>query len=240
MKIQWFGASQFLITTDKGIKILTDPFQNNDIHDGESNPPPYGSQIRPTYTGEADIITMSHGHGDHNYIWNVRGLPRIYLGGAPQEYKGVKLSSVTTYHGDNRGTVECICIEADGIRIWHNGDQGVVFTEEQLKEIGRTDILITNWDDDVVEMPFHILDKVLNQMKPKVVLPCHHCLVDEFMTDRKNFIDHRVDNVTELEFKANKLPSEMTVILLKPVNNNPINFFEPEAYEGSCLEAVKY
>jgi L-ascorbate metabolism protein UlaG (beta-lactamase superfamily) len=238
MKIQWFGASEFLITTDAGIKILTDPFQNNDLHDNESDPPPYGSQTRPTYTGEVDLITISHGHGDHNYVWHVKGIPRIYNGGAPNEYKGVKLRSVTTCHGDNRGTVECICIEADGIRIWHNGDQGIIFTEEQLKEIGRVDVLITNWDDDAVEMPFYILDKVLDQMKPKIVFPCHHCTVDEFMTARKNFIDHRKNNVTEVELKAGTLPSEMTVILLKPMLGNPINFFDPEAYKDSSMKSI--
>lgn len=238
MKIKWFGASHCLITTDTGVKIATDPFHNCDLHDDDPAPPPYGSQIRPTYTGEADIITISHGHGDHNYVWNIKGLPRIYMGGPPQEYKGVKLSSTTTFHGDNRGTVECICIEADGIRILHNGDQGVVFTDEQLEEIGRVDILMTNWDDDVVEMPFHILDIVLKQLNPKVVIPMHHCLVDEFMTGRKNFIDHRLDNVTEVEFKPDTLPSEMTVMLIKPSLGNPINFFDPAAYEDSLLNAI--
>jgi len=53
----------------------------------------------------------------------------------------------------------------------------------------------------------------------------HHCLVDDFMTRRKGFIDHRLDNITEVEFKANTLPSEMKVILIKPSFGNPINFF---------------
>lgn len=241
MKFQWFGASHFLVTTDKGVKIAMDPFHNCDIHEGDGDPPPYGSQIRPTYSGEADIVTMTHGDGDHSYIWNIQGLPRLYTGGAPREYKGIKLSGVASCHGfDTTFRNNFIGIEVDGLRIWHAGDNGQVLSAEQLAKIGRVDILMTNWDDDPLEMTFGMLDIVLDQLKPKVVFPMHHCTVDGFMTSRKNFIDHRLDDVTEVEFKSNTIPSEMTVILIKPSLGNPINFFDPEAYKDSSLEAIKY
>jgi L-ascorbate metabolism protein UlaG (beta-lactamase superfamily) len=237
MKFQWFSASHFLITTDTGVKIVTDPFQNNDIVDHEPLPP-YGTAIRPTYTGEADVVAMSHGDGDHSYIWNIQGVPRLYAGGKPQEYKGVKFSSVATCHGgDTTYRNNFIGIEADGIRVWHSGDNGQVLSDKQVAQIGRVDILLTNWDDDPLEMTFDVLDKVIDQLKPKVVIPMHHVLVDEFMTRRKGFIDHRVDNVTEVEFKANTLPSEMQVILIKPALGTPLDFFDPAAYADSKMKA---
>ena len=224
MKFQWFGASHFLITTDSGVRIATDPFQYNIIV--ESDPlPPGGNVIRPTYSGEADVVTMSHGHFDHSYPCAVQGVPRLYTGGEPREYKGVKFSGVAAYHGDNRGINYIICIEAEGIRFCHVGDLGQVLNDRQLAQIGRVDILMTNWDDDPVEMTFDVLDDFLNKVKPKVVFPMHHCIVNGFMTSRKNFIDHRLDNVTEVEFKAETIPPEMTVILLKPSLGNPVNFF---------------
>jgi len=228
MKFQWFGAAHFLITTDAGVKIAMDPFQHNIIVEGATLPPG-GNIIRPTYTGEADVVTMSHGHFDHSYVWPIQGMPLLYTGGSPREFKGVKFSSVNTYHGINRTSqISFICIEADGIRIHHTGDHGHVLSDEQLAQIGRVDILMTNWDNDQGQMTFEVLDKVLNQLKPKVVFPMHHTKVDAFMTSRKNFIDHRVDNVTEVEFKRDTLPSEMTVMLLKPSLGNPINFFAEE------------
>jgi L-ascorbate metabolism protein UlaG (beta-lactamase superfamily) len=239
MKMKWYGASEFLITTDNGVKILTDPFQNNEIFEGPARMPVFGNVIRPTYTDEADVVVMSHMDGDHSYIWNVRGAPRLYAAGGPQEYKGIKFSSVATLHGnDTTYRNNFIGIEADGIRIWHSGDSGQVLNAQQLKRIGRVDIFMTNWDDETMEMPHEMLDKVLGQLNPKVVIPMHHCYIDEFMTDRKNFIDHRKDNVTEVEFKKDKLPSEMTVILFKTCNGNPLNFFDPESYKGSVLEAL--
>jgi len=110
-------------------------------------------------------------------------------------------------------------------QVWHDGDNGQVLSDEQVKQIGRLDILMTNWDDDPAEMTFDILDKVLKQLKPKVVIPMHHTLVSKFMTERKGFIDRRIDNVTEVEFKKETLPLEMQVILIKPSLGNPINFF---------------
>jgi L-ascorbate metabolism protein UlaG (beta-lactamase superfamily) len=239
MKIQWFGASHFLITTDIGVRIVTDPYQNNEIFEGPARMPVFGNVIRPTYTGEADIVVMSHADGDHSYIWNIQGVPRLYAGGKPREYKGVKFSSVATCHGnDDTYRNNFIGIETEGIRIWHTGDSGQVLSDEQIKKIGRVDILMTNWDDEPLEMAFEMLDKVLSQLNPRVVIPMHHCYIDEFMTGRKNFINHRIDNVTEVEFKKDNLPSEMTVVLIKPSLGNPFDFFDPESYKDSNLKAL--
>jgi len=211
MKFEYYGASHFLITTDKGIKIATDPFMYNIIV--ESDPMPAGGNvIRPTYTGPADIITMSHSHFDHSYAYAIKGVPRLYNGGSPKEFKGVKFSTIVTYHGDNRGLNNWICIEADGLRVHHNGDHGTELTNEQVSQIGRVDILMTNWDDDPAEMTFEILDKVINQLKPKVVIPMHHLRVDEFLTSRKGFV--RLET-NEAEFKADSLPSETKFVLFK-------------------------
>lgn len=237
MKVKWYGASQFLITTDSGVKIIIDPFQNNELFDPPM--PVFGNVLRPTYTGEADIVVMSHEDGDHSYIWNIKGVPRLYAGGMPREYKDVKFSAVATCHGtDDTYRNNFIGIETEDLRIWHTGDSGQILSQEQLEKIGNVDILMTNWDDDPMEMPFEMLDKVLGQLNPKIVIPMHHCHVDEFMTERKNFIDHCKNNVIEVEFKKSRLPSEMTVMLFKPCNGNPLNFFDPESYRDSVLEPV--
>lgn len=227
MKFEWFGASHFLVTTDSGVRIAMDPFQYNIIVEG-AEPPPGGNVIRPTYSGEADIVTMTHGHFDHSYLCAIGGVPRLYTGGAPRTYKGVKLGSVTAYHGSNRSLNNIITVAADGLRICHVGDLGHVLKNHQLAGIGRVDILMTNWDDDPVQMTFDVLEAVLGQLKPRVVFPMHHTLVNEFMTGRKHFIDHRLDDVTEVVFTPETLPADMTVILIKPSLGNPINFFAEE------------
>ncbi|MFA6698465.1 MAG: MBL fold metallo-hydrolase, partial [Eubacteriales bacterium] len=59
MKIKWLGHSCFLITGENGVRILTDPFDET-----------VGYQLPAV---EADIVTSSHDHFDHNHIRVVKG-----------------------------------------------------------------------------------------------------------------------------------------------------------------------
>jgi len=218
MKIKYFNVSSFLITTEKGVRIITDPYQYNYQ---PANPPPDFVYNRPAVGEYADVIAISHTHGDHSYVWGIKGTPQLYTGGAPVEIKGVKFRGLTTWHDDygettvsisTHGINGIIGIEADGIRIWHMGDFGIYkLTDEQLNLIGRVDILMTPWD-----MPQALQDEILSQLKPKVVFPMHHFRVNEHLTSQKGFIDYRADKVTEVELKADTLPSKMKFFLLEP------------------------
>jgi len=209
MKIKWFSHSTFLITTDSGLRIITDPYAYNFRNE---DTPPWPKE--PTGVTEyADVVVITHAHFDHSYIMSIKGVPQLYTGGNPAEIKGVKFSSVVAHHGANRGYVNLIGIEADSIRLRHLSDMGKrKLTDEQLAQIGKVDVLLTSWDDDDVTMTFTLLDEVLAQLKPKVVIPMHHVKVNEFMTERKGF--SKLDT-SEMEFKPDTLPSEMKVILLK-------------------------
>jgi len=69
MKIQWLGHATFLITSDTGTKIITDPYKAGD-------PLNYG-EIKES----ADIVTVSHEHFDHNNVASVGGNPEVVKGG---------------------------------------------------------------------------------------------------------------------------------------------------------------
>jgi len=207
MKIKWFNVSSFLITTDKGTRIITDPYFHNYMPEDPAPPPGWDSN-RPGIAEAADVIALSHGHFDHSYIWAVKGVPRLYTGGETIEIKGVRFSSVVTWHDNygqgGRGLNNIIGIETDGIRIMHMGDYGQkMLYDEQLAKIGRVDILLTPWGDWALPL--------LSRLKPKVVIPMHHTTADQ-MKNVKGFT--QID-VSEVEFKSNALPSEMKVIMLK-------------------------
>ncbi len=59
MKIKWLGHSCFLITTNSGVRIVTDPFDETVGY--------------PVPDVETDIVTSSHDHFDHNYVQSLRG-----------------------------------------------------------------------------------------------------------------------------------------------------------------------
>ena len=56
MKIKWLGHATFLITSDAGVRIITDPYKTSDSFT-------YGE-----ITESADVVTVSHEHGDHNNV----------------------------------------------------------------------------------------------------------------------------------------------------------------------------
>ena len=89
MTIKWLGHSCFLMTTDKGTRILCDPC------DAAT-----GYEIAPQ---ECDILTISHDHHDHNYAALALGNPvRIDKSG---EYRAgdVRISGISTYHAHAGG-----------------------------------------------------------------------------------------------------------------------------------------
>jgi L-ascorbate metabolism protein UlaG (beta-lactamase superfamily) len=207
MKIKWFNVSSFLITSDRGTRIITDPF----FHLYQPpNPPPNWNADRPGIEEYADVITLTHGHFDHSYVCAIKGVPRLYTGGAPVEIKGVKFSSVVSWHDNygqgGRGTTNIICIEMDGIRIHHMGDYGQKrLTTEQVEQLGRVDILMTPWGDWGPAL--------LGDLKPRVVIPMHHTTAEE-VNNLKGFTD-MTNKTSEFEFTAKTLPPEMRVIMLK-------------------------
>jgi len=208
MKFKWLSAACWLITTNEGVRIITDPFFQSFVPEGA---PPAGG-YPPERRGideYADIIAMTHGHFDHSYVYRVKGVPQLYTGGAPAEIKGVRFTGVNAFHdnyGDgDRGNVSCIGMETDGLRVRHMGDYGQkALADEQLEQIGRVDILMTPWGDWTPAL--------LDQLKPRVVFPMHHARVDFFMRSLKGFSQ---PDTSEVEISAGTLPAEMKCLMLK-------------------------
>jgi len=206
MKFKWYNTSSWKITTSTGIRIITDPFFAKYVPEG---PPPPGSQNRPGVDEEADIVAITHPHFDHSYAYDVKGLFQLYTGGKPAEIKGVRLSSIECWHdnyGDfGRGIGSAISIVADGLCIRHMGDYGQShLTEEQLALFGKVDILLTPWGDWTRAL--------IEQLKPKVVLPMHHAHADDYMRT----LNLSTLDVSEIEFTAETLPSQLKTFMLKP------------------------
>jgi len=211
MKIKWLGHASFVITSDTGTKIITDPYE---VGGGLS----YG-QIKES----ADIVTVSHDHADHNNVAAVQGSPKVVRGAV--EVEGIKFNGIPTYHDDagggKRGKNTIICFEVDGIRVCHLGDLGHQLSDSQLAELGKVDVLLTPVGG------FYTIDaKVATQLgdrlKPKVIIPMHYKTdkcdypiagVEEFLRGKKEV--SRLD-ASQVEFKAGELPPSTQVVVLKP------------------------
>lgn len=211
MKIKWLGHAAFLITSDSGTRIITDPYKTG----GDLK---YG-KIQES----ADIVTISHDHFDHNNVAAVQGNPQVVKG--TTEAKGIKFKGIPTYHdeaaGSKRGNNTILCFEVDGVKVCHMGDLGHELSHKQVTELGKIDILF------IPVGGFFTIDaktanQVGDQLGPRVIIPMHFkndkCAftitgVDEFLRGKSNVA--RLDS-SEIEFKSEELPTSTQVIVLKP------------------------
>jgi len=211
MKIKWLGHASFMIISESGTKIITDPYVTTENLN-------YG-EIKES----ADIVTVSHEHGDHNNVSAVRGNPEVVKGTA--KVKGIEFKGIPTYHdnteGKQRGKNTIFCFEVDGIRVCHLGDLGHPLNDKQIAELGSVDILL------IPVGGFYTIDakvagQVCDKLKPKVIIPMHfkndRCAfplagVDEFLQGKEGV--SRLDT-SEVEFKQGELPTTTKTIVLKP------------------------
>lgn len=163
MFIRWLGHSCFLLTSASGIRILTDPFNDQVGY--------------PVPSVEADIVTTSHGHYDHNYIQAVKGRFTHLKEPGRYEVSGVGITGVFTFHdeagGNKRGNNVVYLFDMDGIRVCHCGDLGHVPTAEQAREIGRVDVLLIPVGGTYTVDAAQAWETV-QLLKPTVIIPMHY------------------------------------------------------------------
>jgi L-ascorbate metabolism protein UlaG (beta-lactamase superfamily) len=214
MKVKWLGHASFMIISEAGLKIITDPY-------------PQGSGLSYAPVDEAaDIVTMSHDHFDHNNISSVPGKPQAITGNGLKTVKGVQFRGIDTYHdgsqGKERGANTAFCFSVDGIKLCHLGDLGHRLNQEQIAEIGEVDILLIPIGG-VFTIDSKMADTVIDDIKPKIVMPMHYktakCdwplnTIEDFVANKKNV---RKLNSSEIEFKAGKLPEVTEILVLQPV-----------------------
>jgi L-ascorbate metabolism protein UlaG (beta-lactamase superfamily) len=213
MKIKYLGHATFLISSDKGIKIITDPYETSpDLTYGE-------------ITESADIVTVSHYHHDHGNVAAVKGNPEVVSRVGRSKARGIEVKGIASHHdeagGSLRGNNIIFCFEVDGIRVCHLGDLGHLLDDKQVKEIGGVDILL------IPVGGYYTIDakaatQVCNQLKPKVIIPMHYKTekgipnivgVDEFLSGKANV--SRMDT-SQVEFKPGELPATGKIIALEP------------------------
>jgi len=211
MKIRYLAHASFLITSGSGTRIITDPYTVTDALK-------YGA-IKET----ADIVTVSHEHGDHNNTAAVKGNPQVVRDSA--EIKGIKIKAIPTQHdasgGKERGKNTIFCFDVDGVKVCHCGDLGHLLTDNQVVEVGRVHVLLLPVGGHFT-IDARTAWEVAEQVRTRVVIPMHYKTekvsfplsgVEEFIKNKTNVT--RLDG-SEIEFKPGEVPAGPQIIVLKP------------------------
>lgn len=164
MLFKHIGHAEFLIETESGVRIVTDPYDAG-----------CGYPVRPV---AADVALVSHHHHDHDAVENLRGKPRVIdTAGRFTPETDIKVTAVRAFHddtnGSKRGETLLFLIEAEGLRIVHLGDLGCGLNEEQQKILKNPDILM------VPTGGFYTIDaiqakEITEQLGARIILPMHY------------------------------------------------------------------
>lgn len=213
MKVKWLGHACFLITAGSGLKIVTDPYEagfRDLINYGPVKESP-------------DIVTVSHGHGDHNYTADLQGSPEIVQGAGRHLAKGIEFLGIPCYHdrvsGGERGDNTIFCFTVDGVRVCHCGDLGHPLDDAALGSLGQVDVLLMPTGGPAATLELEEAMALWEKLHPAAVIPMH------FRNDKCNFPKYGVDDLmrlrsgvlrvgsTEAEFTAGSLPTSQILIL---------------------------
>jgi len=198
-----------MLTAENGTKIIMDPYSKMfGFLSGYKLP-----EI------DADIVTISHNHSDHNNVGAVKGDFVLIRETGVFSQEGIDIKGVQTFHdnvsGAKRGKNVVYNFRIDGLNVCHCGDLGHLLNLEQINEIGKVDILLLPIGGRAV-LDASGAAEVMKQLNPAVMIPMHYRTkamrilgfifgtVDTFITvsekDAKNFKELDVDlsNIRDL------------------------------------------
>ena len=213
MDITYLGHSSFRLK-GKTATLITDPFDPQMV--GLSYP-----------KVEADIVTVSHEHADHNKVELVKNVSKVISGPGEYEIKGVSIIGIASFHDNKKGAIRggntIYIIEMDKLRLVHLGDLGHKLSDDIFSDFGEIDVLIvpvggeyTITSSDAVE--------VVQDIEPEIVIPMHYKLpgmdektfgklsgVDEFI----NQVGLAVEKSDKLSLKKENLFGDQKVVVLE-------------------------
>jgi L-ascorbate metabolism protein UlaG (beta-lactamase superfamily) len=143
MQVEWYGQSAFRLTAGEAT-VFIDPFQ-----DMSGMAAARGMQWDyPAIEGvDADLVLVTHEHGDHNGVDAIGGSPTVLRSTAGRHESPIgEVVGIASEHdpkaGTERGPNTIFVFDFDGVRVAHFGDFGQSeLRPEQADAIGRVDLL---------------------------------------------------------------------------------------------------
>ena len=216
MKLKYLGHASFLITASDGTRIITDPYES-----GYRN----GMISYGPIKEKADVVFITHEHGDHNYLGDIQGSPQVLRGPGVHQAKGIEFKGIATFHdnvqGAERGRNTIFCFTIDGIRVCHMGDLGHWLSQPQITEMGNVDVVLTPMGGrSQIDAP--TATELTTRMRARVIIPMHFKTPQigfelapvEAFTKGKNNV--QTVEGSEVEYTKETLPVTPQVLVLQP------------------------
>lgn len=215
MDLYWYGQACFKIK-GKNATVVIDPYDAD------------FTGLKLPKNLSSDVVLVTHGHEDHNnakaVVTEQGGQPMTFDKPGEYEVSGVVITGVSSFHdnsqGSERGTNTIFHLLFDNLDIVHLGDLGQArLTEEQVAQLGQTDILLIPVGSVYTINAKQAAD-IVSQLEPKIIIPMHYKVeglkfeldsVDSFL---KEMGAEGLIPQPKLSISKERLPEEPQVILL--------------------------
>jgi L-ascorbate metabolism protein UlaG (beta-lactamase superfamily) len=201
--ITYYGHCAFLWTSGRGVRVLIDPFGNEQgRHRFDRRFPPIEADASTSRRGvrvlidpleyeqgrhwfdrrfppiEVDVVAVTHDHFDHNAVEDLPGTPTVLRGPGQFRLDDINVQGVRDLHSSEsgrRGMVNTMfVVESDGVRYCHIGDNRHDIPENVLSQLGNVDVLMVTVDDSCHLLTFDQVTQLVSQLSPRVVVPMHY------------------------------------------------------------------
>jgi L-ascorbate metabolism protein UlaG (beta-lactamase superfamily) len=217
MHVEWYGQSSFRLSAD-GTTVFIDPFGDMSAAAArglEFNYPPIDGV-------EADLLLVTHEHGDHNGVEAIGGDPVVLRSTAGTHDSPVgAVTGIASEHdaaaGTQRGPNTIFVFTLGGVKVAHFGDFGQsALRPEQAEALGDVDLLIVPVGDGPT-IGAELAHAIAQQVNARWVVPMH------YRTHRTNFLEPvdafvgRFDHVARVEsprFSLDELPGERPLVVV--------------------------
>ena len=209
MDVTWLGHGCFRLR-GRGAAVVTDPY-----------PPSIGLKLQRL---DADLVTVSHEHDNHNYTQVMRDAYEI-RGPGEYEVAGVSVIGVPTFHdaekGAKHGRNTVYLIEIDDVRVCHLGDLGHRLDDAEAEAIASPDVLLVPVGGHTAINAAQAAE-VVRQLEPRFVVPMHYAIpglklqldpLDRFL---KEMAVTSAEPQAKLSVQASSGEYETKVVVLEP------------------------
>ena len=203
MKLRYFSHSAFQVTTSKDVKILIDPY----LDDNPTSPV-------KSKDVSADFIILTHAHSDHigdtfkiakksdstviavnelaNYCQE-KGVKahNMHIGGA-YNFPFGKVKFTIAHHGSQTpdgkyaGEPAGVLLTIDGKTVYHTGDTGLFYDMKLIGEMNPVDYMLVPIGDNFTMGVADAL-KAVELTNPKAVIPMHYNTFSVIKSDPEIF-----------------------------------------------------
>jgi uncharacterized protein (TIGR03437 family) len=165
VRVTWIGQSGFLIQTENGPAVISDPA-----------PASFGFLFPTT---PADAVTVSHTHTDHTGTTLVQGTPALVDGRNVTERReqtaaGMLFTIIPGFHdamGATRNSL--ITWTQGGLRFLQGGDYGqTTLTDAQMADLRNIDVAFIGAANPVFTPA--VAKAFIDQFRPRIAILCHY------------------------------------------------------------------